>query len=744
MPSELQHFFKVVLGMEWPEGSEGGLRAIGHAWGQFGGVVGSVVGELPVVSGRVDRSFDGVTGSAILGVVRGDLTCGLEELRVRAAGFARQAKNAAADMQKAKVMLIVFAALTLAAIIQLLWTVFGAIFIPVVKAAARLTITAILQVLKTVLGQVTVRQMGQGLARLGATVAQWAAGGAGLMVVVDGVIQGWQIATDGREGWDTESLTGSVIGGAIGGAAGGVFHGAATGAGRFVAKEFRHKLPRGWQKIFDIAYPSVYGLGQALMVAISNPLVFLATKDKDGVIWEGILGALSSPGNGKGPGVTGPGATVLGQSFLDKLDQLGLGWLKPATATLSGGGEKPGPDQLPPYPDMAAGAPPALDEKKPLVIPEAAAAPVSARDSGVTVAREIVSSAKRLLGTLFAPESSARRVVPAESTGSSGLLDFLGGEGKTPAVAGSRKGQASPAVAQVPVTSGKPMAGGRAGETSGPVVIEGASSDGETTGIPAAQQRSRGLAQGLAAAVDSRLPTVSGSQPTGTTSTPTHGPSQVGVGPRTESAAGGQSQNQSATKAPELVGNQPQTQSRADGELSSAARSSRPAGEPPGTTAPAKQTPVQGGADPSLPRNQSHADGDGSPRQPSIAANPAAPLSSRDGVGPRPVPDTTPPETSGSVAVDGPSRPTPATTPMSQVLERPAAAAVTPGVGDPVPLPEVVGEEIRLSDLEVVPLKNTAGGVAGAFFWLDRAEIAVVQSAFAAGAGHPRGYSLVG
>ncbi|MGW4134546.1 hypothetical protein, partial [Amycolatopsis japonica] len=43
LPPELQHFFKVVLGMEWPEGSEGGLRAIGEAWSRFGDVAGVVV-----------------------------------------------------------------------------------------------------------------------------------------------------------------------------------------------------------------------------------------------------------------------------------------------------------------------------------------------------------------------------------------------------------------------------------------------------------------------------------------------------------------------------------------------------------------------------------------------------------------------------------------------------------------------------------------------------------------------------
>ncbi|MFE5563890.1 hypothetical protein ACFQ68_02770 [Amycolatopsis japonica] len=719
----MQHFFKVVLGLEWPEGSEGGLRAIGHAWAQFSDVVEAVLGEVPAVSGRLDRSFDGVTASAILDVVRGDLTSGLEELRVRAAGFARQAKNAAADIQKAKVMLIVFAALTLAAIIQLLWTVFGAIFIPVVKAAARLTITAILQVLKTVLGQVTVRQAGQGLVKLSATVAQWAAGGAGLMVFVDFVIQGLQIATDGREGWDLEALKGAAIGGAIGGAAGGVFHGAATGAGRFLAKEFRHKLPRGWQKIFDIAGPSVYSVGQALMVVISNPFVFLATKDKDGVIWEGILGALAAPGGGKGNGVTGPGTTVLGQSFLDKLDQLGLGWLKPATTSLPAGGEKPGAEQLPPYNDKTGD----VGEKRPLVIPEVVAAPVSARESGVRAARAIVSSAKRLLGTVFGPEPSASQVAPAESTGRSGLLDFLGGEEKTPAGAGSGKAE-----------------------------------DARSSAAPVNQHTvggSRGEATALA--VDSR--------PSGEASVSPHSLSQAD--PRTESAAASQAQNPSHWRGPDAVGSQPQAESWASGEPPPAARipdrqsthsspaappvrvtvtasgstlppdrttlgsiadvprSLQSAGESLGTTTPAKQTPGRGFAESSFPRHQSLVDGEGLLRQQTSAVKLAAPLSSLDDIGPQPA--------SSTVTSDEPARPSPVITP--QAPERPAA---TPGVGVPVPLSDVVGE-IGLDEVDFVPLIN-AGRVVGAFFPLDQAEIEVVQSAFKAGAGKPGSYSLVG
>ncbi|MGW4132942.1 hypothetical protein [Amycolatopsis japonica] len=83
------------------------------------------------------------------------------------------------------------------------------------------------------------------------------------------------------------------------------------------------------------------------------------------------------------------------------------------------------------------------------------------------------------------------------------------------------------------------------------------------------------------------------------------------------------------------------------------------------------------------------------------------------------------PETSASVPSDGPASDA---TPL-QSSEYPAA---TPGMGVPV----------RLSDVEFVPLIHERG-VVGAFFPLDQAEVAVVQSAFKAGAGKPGVYSLV-
>ncbi|MGW4134997.1 hypothetical protein, partial [Amycolatopsis japonica] len=65
------------------------------------------------------------------------------------------------------------------------------------------------------------------------------------------------------------------------------------------------------------------------------------------------------------------------------------------------------------------------------------------------------------------------------------------------------------------------------------------------------------------------------------------------------------------------------------------------------------------------------------------------------------------------------------------------------GVGDPVPLSEVVAGGIELSDVEFVPLKR-GGRVVGAHFPLAPGESEVVQSAFEAGAGKPGVYSLVG
>ncbi|TVT18520.1 hypothetical protein FNH05_35485, partial [Amycolatopsis rhizosphaerae] len=206
LPAGLQHFFKIVLGMEWPEGSEGGLKAISRAWSQFHDDLEAALGELPSITNDLDRSFDGVTASSIVGFMRGDLSTGLGELRDQAADFAKQAKNAAADIQKTKIMLIVMAAITLAAVIELLASLFGAIFVPVVEAAARLALRELLQQLLERMSAITFRQVLNQAWKLTLTTAKWAAGGAAFMGGLDAGIQGGQIASGDRDGFDTQSL----------------------------------------------------------------------------------------------------------------------------------------------------------------------------------------------------------------------------------------------------------------------------------------------------------------------------------------------------------------------------------------------------------------------------------------------------------------------------------------------------------------------------------------------------------
>lgn len=337
LPSGLQHFFKIVLGMEWPEGSEGGLKAISAAWSKYHDEMKTALEELGPITGAVDGAMDGVTAANIVDFMKTQLGPGFQEMMDSAAEFAKEAKNAAADIQKSKIMLIVMAAMALATVIELLATLFGAIFVPAVEAAARLTLSQIIKQLISKLSQVTFKQVLNATWKLGLHMGKWAAGGAAFMVTLDAGIQGGQIAAGDRDGFDTESLKGSAIGGAIGGAAGGAFHGLGKGIGSAFGKDaksvfgkdfdgrfgkdidnfardnkfdpakvradlekqpVRDLLSPAWQKVFNIGGPAAYALGQVSMVAASNPVVNIATGNK-GNVWDGILSALSGPGGGK-------------------------------------------------------------------------------------------------------------------------------------------------------------------------------------------------------------------------------------------------------------------------------------------------------------------------------------------------------------------------------------------------------------------------------------------------------------
>ncbi|WP_125737285.1 hypothetical protein [Amycolatopsis sp. WAC 04197] len=116
-------------------------------------------------------------------------------------------QNAAADVYKTKVMFVVFAAFTLASIIDLLATVIGTLFTGVVIAAARVALTAIWRALVLRLSEPSVRgglsqATKQALLKTAKDLAiktgGFAAFGAALMGGTDFGVQARQIADGDR------------------------------------------------------------------------------------------------------------------------------------------------------------------------------------------------------------------------------------------------------------------------------------------------------------------------------------------------------------------------------------------------------------------------------------------------------------------------------------------------------------------------------------------------------------------
>ncbi|MCG8916455.1 hypothetical protein L6E12_11705, partial [Actinokineospora sp. PR83] len=288
LPDSLQKFFKVTLGMEWPEGSEGGLRAMSGAWSDFAKELRAVKDEVTGAARDVDRAMDGATATRVVDYLNKDMVKALEELATQADDLAKSSKTAAADIQKAKIMLIAMAAMALATVIALLASLFGALFTGPVIAAARVGLQAILKLLLTEIMKLSIKQVATNVL---VNALKMGAFGAAFMGGLDGGIQLGQMAAGGRDDFDWDSFKGSVIGGAIGGAAAGVFHGAAKGIAKAINPKVRSGLPRNVQIGLKLGGNAGYAVGQVAMVAASNPVVNIATGGH-GDVWDGLLGAM--------------------------------------------------------------------------------------------------------------------------------------------------------------------------------------------------------------------------------------------------------------------------------------------------------------------------------------------------------------------------------------------------------------------------------------------------------------------
>ncbi|MET0188921.1 MAG: hypothetical protein ABW212_07995, partial [Pseudonocardia sediminis] len=337
LPASLQKFFKVTLGMEWPEGSEGGLRAISQGYMDFAEALAAAAADTTVSAADIEESLRGVVGSNIVDFVGHDMNAGLLDLQGRAEELAKASRNAAADIQKAKIMLIAMAALALATVISLIASLFGAFLVPGVLAAARLGIMGALRLLLSKITQTmaslasrealkqTMKKAPAVGGRFLFDVGKYAVGGAAFMGGLDlGIQVGQNIdgkingGASGRDGIDWESVKNMTIGGLIGGAGAGAaaniakgFRGGARGAGKDVPggtdirpnifgkpTDLKTRVDNFNHGLGDLGYAGA----QVTAVVLTNPLVNKATGGH-GDIWDGVLGAAArGPGGGAGSG----------------------------------------------------------------------------------------------------------------------------------------------------------------------------------------------------------------------------------------------------------------------------------------------------------------------------------------------------------------------------------------------------------------------------------------------------------
>ncbi|NWJ74068.1 hypothetical protein HX744_26690 [Pseudonocardia sp. ICBG1122] len=476
LPDSLQTFFKVVLGMEWPEGNEANLRELSAAWADLAAALERAALDARRSGDALDDVLRGDTGSANAKLIGEDYSADLAEMARGADEFRKATKNAAADIEKGKIMLVVMAAMTLAAVIELLVSLFGAIFVPAVLAAARVGLWALLRQM--------VQQMVQAVARLGLNKATaqtllrgvskalteatkkaaiYGAAGVGLMAGLDGLIQVGQNGAGDREGYDLDSIGHSAIGGAIGGAGAGLTRAAAGGV-------------RSWSddavRRLDLARPvGDPHRGVARHVRVLGVLGYagaqILTAPASGAVINAVFGENSNPFFGAVGALGGMGGRPTGplQPVLDRMEtgpsKIQLPWV------VSGG---PGDDLGAPTTSDGAGpttgTPSSVDDGD-------SSAPSQSSGQGGPESRPPL-----VIPTSPTVASSTPAPVPATATATSGSSGTASGPPPLSSAAGAR-----PEPASVPANSSAAVGVGPANvSTQGGAPAPGNVNTGDTGG----------------------------------------------------------------------------------------------------------------------------------------------------------------------------------------------------------------------------------------------------------------------
>lgn len=201
MPDAVASVAALIVGSNWPKGSETGLRLLADAWGEGARQLHGLSGQL------------GASGSGVLDSVGGRIADGfrefVSEMEALVPGLADSAEQmsdlsgrTALQVEYAKAMIIVQSILVFLQILHfLLFALPEAV--PVVVAGGRAIVTMLVKNLLVSVGS-----------------------GVALNLVSDVLVQVGQFIAGHRHEWDKDATASAVESGAIGGAVGGVVFGA--------------------------------------------------------------------------------------------------------------------------------------------------------------------------------------------------------------------------------------------------------------------------------------------------------------------------------------------------------------------------------------------------------------------------------------------------------------------------------------------------------------------------------------
>ncbi|RSN07961.1 hypothetical protein DMC63_34445, partial [Streptomyces sp. WAC 05977] len=259
-PKALQNFLKIMVGMEWPEGNVRSMRAMSEAWSDFAPVAEDFAAGVRSRAADLDRSMDGEYARAMVEYLNATIAKSLDQLAAYARELAKTTKTAAANVEKAQILLIAAAVFAVAQIAFLAASLIFSWMIPAVKAATQLTMRMIIQQLLAKLSTLGLEKLSweglkQALVRIAPFAQQAAidvgtsaAVGAGLMTSIDYFTQVGQQNSGQRDEIDGKAVWQAAVGGAIGGAASGVMTGGArvvVHVAQSAARDLGAKIPRG-------------------------------------------------------------------------------------------------------------------------------------------------------------------------------------------------------------------------------------------------------------------------------------------------------------------------------------------------------------------------------------------------------------------------------------------------------------------------------------------------------------------